>query len=236
MTMSARAYCAFVIAAGVAILCWSIPRTHFESPSRFAVYILCAALLATFKLRMPGMRATISGGSLVIFASMCQMTFGETVLIAAVSALSQCLWRSRTDPRWVQVTFSVATLIVSSAVTRYLCEAVAALTGLGGGTGVMFLEAAMFYVVNTSLIAAVLAVTELRPPLDIWRRLYMGTFPHYLALALVGGALSRALDGANWAVLLAAMPLAYAVNYQRLRAQSVLSAGSFPECDRFNSE
>ncbi|HVW86196.1 MAG TPA: hypothetical protein VHB50_16025, partial [Bryobacteraceae bacterium] len=145
-----------------------------------------------------------------------QLTLPETVLIAMSAALGQCLWNYLRRPLPVQVAFSVAALMISAAVT-FACQAkLAVLLGIPSLAALVFCSSAIYFLVNTALIAGALAATEFRPPLRIWKQLYLWTLPHYIVGAVVGGTLADASARASWFLVLAAMPAAYYINHNRL--------------------
>ena len=219
MSWIAKACCSVVISAGAAVFLQVM--LHLQSQStdgvRLIVCLLSARILATLKLHVPGMKATVSGGCVVIFTGVAGLTIAETVLIGVAAGIGQCFWRTRSGPNPVQVVFSIATLVVSSAVTWESYHWLAGVPGLSSPSGLILSAAAIYYLTNTAIIAGVLAVTEMRPPMQNWKQLYLWTFPHYVFFAILGGFINDAAPNVNWLLCLVAMPLLGFMNHARIR-------------------
>ena len=69
------------------------------------------------KVRLPGITGTISANFVVILIAVAMFTFGETVVLACMACLVQCLSRPKSRPRIVQLSFNVAVLALSSGAS-----------------------------------------------------------------------------------------------------------------------
>ncbi len=216
MSWTAKLYCAVVIVGGGAVLFDTLRHLNTGDAVRLAVYILCAAVLATTRLRVPGLTATVSGACIVIFTGVAGLTLGETVLIGIATGIAQCLWKPQHPPRAVQVVFSIATLIISSAITYRCYHLLSGIHPFHMPTILIVSEAGIYFATNTALIAGVLAVTEVRPPIQVWRQLYLWTLPHYIIFAMIGAFINDASAGMNWIICLAAMPAILYLNHARV--------------------
>ena len=224
MSWHARIYCGIVITAGVAVLAHALSHLQTTDRVRMAVYLLSAAVLATMKLRVPGLKATVSGACVVIFTGVAGLSISETVLIGVATGIGQCLWRPLYTPRPVQVVFSIATLVISSAVTFRCYHWLGGNAGIHSTSVLIFCEAGNYFLTNTALIAGVLAVTEIRPPMQIWTQLYLWTFPHYVIFSVLGSLINDASPNVNWLFCLAAMPVILMLNHKRMsRVQATAS-------------
>jgi len=220
MSRVARLYCTVVIGIAATILLYTLLHLQPTDRVRLVVYILAAAVLATIKLRIPGLTATVSGACIVIFTGVAGLSIGETVLIGFAAGVAQCLWSPTHTPRPVQVIFSLATLVISSAVTYSCYHLLASATPARSPSVLILGEAAIYFLTNTALIAGVLAVTEIRPPLHIWAQLYLWTLPHYAIFAILGAFINDTTPNANWLLWLCAMPVVFYINHARMvRAQ-----------------
>src|SRR4029077_11951078 len=115
MPRTAKAYIALVLASGTVILFLAARWWSSASLAQFAA-LLCFTLLAsTLKVRIPGMTSTISPNFAFLLVGMAFLSFSQVMAVAAGAALVQSFWRPKSRPRMVQVVFSVATLVLSSA-------------------------------------------------------------------------------------------------------------------------
>src|SRR5215471_4087488 len=116
MSKRAQWFVGSTIAAGVCLLAYSvgIEVTSAHSATYFT-YLFLALLASTLKIHLPGISGTISVNFLLILMAVATSSFSETVFLAAAACIVQCLWRSRSRPRLVQVAFNVSALEISSA-------------------------------------------------------------------------------------------------------------------------
>lgn len=206
LSKATRLYCTIVIASGVAIMVAAAYGGHSFAMARLMIYILIAANVTTIKMKIPGLTATVSGGSLLIFAGLTDLTSAETVVVAVVVGLVQCLWKPKQKPSVLQVVFSICTLVISVMFAwnfgRWLTDWIAP----GNTLALLACSTALYFGANTMLLAGVLALTEMKPVGKVWNQLYLWTFPHYMLSASLGGLFGYVSRGANWRVMFLFLP------------------------------
>src|SRR5215467_7756078 len=114
MPRVAKAYIALVVASGTTVLLFAAGSWSSANLRQFVIYLGLAALASTFKIRIPGMECTMSPNFVFLLLGMATCTFSELVAISLTAALVQSLWASAKSPRFVQVAFSGAALVLSS--------------------------------------------------------------------------------------------------------------------------
>src|SRR5438309_12074054 len=115
MSKKTRIYIGMTIALGIALVvtCLASEGATRHS-SEYLVYCLLACVSSVMKVRLPGITGTISANFIVILIAVALFTFGETVVLASMACVIQCLWRPKSRPRIVQLSFNVAVLALSS--------------------------------------------------------------------------------------------------------------------------
>lgn len=220
MPKAAKTYIALVIVFGAAVLlfaAWSWPSV---GPRQFAIYLGLAALASTLKVRIPGLEGTMSPNFVFLLLGMAACRFSEVVVISLAAALVQSLWAAAKRPRLVQVAFSGATLILSSAVAYKLSHLL--LTGNGGESSVPFvlLAGSLYFPLNSALVSIVVGLVDGQPLRQVTQRCYEWVFRHFMGGIIFAGLISGAYSpSAAWRgalVLLPAMVLAFF--YYRHRA------------------
>jgi signal transduction histidine kinase/CheY-like chemotaxis protein len=73
------------------------------------------------------------------------------------------------------------------------------------------LVAVAYFLVNTWIVALVIALTEQKNALKIWTECYFWSFPYYLAGASVVAAVAYLRQAAGWQTAVVALPVIYAV-------------------------
>ena len=93
---------------------------------------VCALAMmgSTMKIRLPGLKTSISTNFVFILIGIALLSFGETVLIGLGGALVQSLWRPLQRPKPVQIFFNSTCLTVCTAAAFWASHSVPAMLGL----------------------------------------------------------------------------------------------------------
>jgi hypothetical protein len=109
----------------------------------------------------------------------------------------------------IQISFNVATLVVSAGVAD---QGAHALAGPAHNLVVLLTLAACFYFTsNTLLVSGVLALVENKPLMQVWKQCYLYAFPYYLAGAVIAGLIVVCGQTMGWATPLLILPAMYMV-------------------------
>ena len=201
MTLTARLYIATISCAGSAVLVWNVLRFHPDDAIRFACYLFLAIMASGLKVRLPAITGTMSVNFFFILLGIVELSPSETVLIGCTSVAVQCIWRTRTRAKAIQVLFNISAnaLAVAAAELVYLRG-----QELGIGTNLpvlVMITASVYFVVNTLSIAGVKAQAESLDTLGILARSVEDV--RLLAAALVGGPAASAAPARGGAPRLA---------------------------------
>jgi hypothetical protein len=152
-----------------------------------------ACIAATFNLKLPKLTGTLSPAFVFVLVAVATCGWAETVAIAALSGIVQCLWRPKRKPTFLQVAFNAAAMAVAGGVSHGM----AAMLLLAGGPEVLVvvLGAAgiTLLVCNTLLLATILCLIQEAPFMTVWRSVHLWAVPYYLA----GGVLANIWARAN---------------------------------------
>src|SRR3954451_23720760 len=111
MTKRAQLFIAATILSGCLLLTSSLWEERLFAPSSaYLAYCLLALIASGLKVKLPGITGTISVNFVFVLIGVAVFSFSQTVLLAAMACLVQCVWKSRRKPRLVQVSFNMATL------------------------------------------------------------------------------------------------------------------------------
>jgi hypothetical protein len=140
-----------------------------------------------------------------VLVAVGQLNLLETLLLGGSATLVQCLWRTRTRPKVIQVLFNVATMLISSAAAWETGHAVSA----ASYTALALAPAAMVYfALNSGMVSLVLALISAKPLLEVWKQAHLWTFPYYLVGAVIASMVCAWSVTAGWrAPLLLLLPL-----------------------------
>src|SRR5215469_8411503 len=160
MPVRARVYIALILASGILGLAAQIAHFSSAHPLQFWCYFLVTILTSGLKIRLPMVLATLSVNFLFILVGIVQFSLPEAILLGVAGTIVQCLWRPRSRPRAIRIAFS--TCSVSMAVIAVHTVFHGPLNAMLGELHPLLLglAACVYFIVNTVLVAGVIALTE----------------------------------------------------------------------------
>ena len=206
MPFRARLYIGSVITAGACILAEGIWNWRTEDIARFVSFCLVTMIASGLKVILPGVKSTISMNFLFVLIGVSQLAHAETLIMGCLGMLVQCVFFSKLKPNKLQVLFSLSSMAISinAAWVAYHLK----IANLGSSIMLLF-AAAIFFLINTFSVASVLALTEDKPILPVWRESYFWSFPNYLVGAGVAGVIVQSNLRFGWQVSLLLLPVIY---------------------------
>jgi hypothetical protein len=218
MPSLAKAYIATISVLASAALAAAAYRWNPEHLSQFVVFFALAMLASGMKIRLPGLKTTISINFVFILMGIVMFSFGETVLIGLGGALVQSLWRTQERPKAVQILFNGACLTVCTAAAFWAAHTLPGFVGSSSMVAMMAVGACVYTVLNTGLVSLIICLAEGQSLRHIWLQCYEWTFPYFVVGAAVAGMSSTAGHGTNFGVTLLVAPVMYLVYvYYRMR-------------------
>ena len=211
MATKAKLYIAIMAALAATVLVVAAAQWNPENLGHFVLFFALAMVASAMKIRLPGLKTSISLNFVFILIGLALFSFGETLLIGLGGALVQSLWRPLQQPKPVQIIFNGACLTVCTATAFWVSHSVLAMLRLNSAAAMMVLGACVYMVLNTGLVSLVISLAEGRSLRELWSSCYEWTFPYFLVGAAVAGLASAAGHGANWGVTLLVVPTMYFV-------------------------
>ncbi len=209
LSWSATSFIFLQVFLGAPLLAYAIVHWRSESNVRFACFFLVALTASLLKVRLPGIEATMSVNFVFILVGILDLSYPETLVIGCFGGLAQSLWHANTRPRFIQILFNSANLAISiTAADRVFHSSFAYLHGLRWP---LLLAAASttYFVLNTMSVSGIVAITERRNPVRVWKECYLWSFPYYLLGALVASGVSIINRNQGWQVGILVLPILY---------------------------
>ncbi len=209
LNWQSRLYIAFISLSGLACLLaarWDM--THFW---QFVCYLVICILASGMKVNLPGILGTMSVNFLFILIGILDMSAGQTLIMGCLGALVQCVWKPKSRLRPVQTVFSVANMAIAvfASYSLYHTQFVQHL-GVANPVG-LILASLTYFVLNTTGVAAIVALTGHKSLLDTWRTCYFWSFPFYLLGASVAWVFSTLTKGGLSQSILLLLPVIYVI-------------------------
>jgi diguanylate cyclase (GGDEF)-like protein/putative nucleotidyltransferase with HDIG domain len=211
MPLRARIYIALILSAGTLGLANQLAHFRSSHPVQFWCYFLVTILTSGLKIRLPMVFATLSVNFLFILVGIVQFSLPEAIVLGVAGTIVQCLWRPRSRPKPVRIAFSACSigLAVMAAHTVFHGPLKAMLTELH--PVLLGLAACTYFVVNTGLVAGVIALTERKSIYKTWYQTYFWILPYHLVAASVGWLIVVLTRQDSWTAALVLFPLVYFV-------------------------
>jgi diguanylate cyclase (GGDEF)-like protein/putative nucleotidyltransferase with HDIG domain len=211
MPIRARLYIAVILAAG--IIGTATQVAHFSSahPLQFWCYFLVTILTSGLKIRLPMVFATLSVNFLFILVGIVQFSMPEAIVLGVAGTIVQCLWRPRSRPRAIRIAFSTCSIALAVMAAHTVFHG--ALNPVLGDLHpvLLGLAACTYFVVNTFLVAGVIALTERKSIYRTWYQTYFWILPYHLAAASVAWLIVVLTRQNSWTSALVLFPLVYFV-------------------------
>jgi len=206
----ARVFVAGTIALAGAVLVTHVPTTLPNVPL-FVALVLASSLASVMKVRLPlgAGSSNLSVSYTVDFAALLLLGPNPTMVVAALSALTQSTFRTaRRNPHY-RVLFSIAALILTVQAAGWIFLL------LGGRVGVfdtdlikpLVAAALVYYLLNTVTMAGAVGLSTGQSVWRVWQSNFLWTAPSYFVGAGAAAAAVAAWDaGWGWLIPLTAAP------------------------------
>jgi len=213
MPTKAKLYISWIAAAGLIVLVAGLSRWQSTGLRRLLAFLFLAMLLSTQKIRLPGMKGTMSLSFPFILVGIADFGFGETLLLGCTAAFVQTLWHAKTPPKPEQIVFNMATLVLSAGCADWLSHATLRLVHLNSLVLLLASASLIYLLLNTGLVAGVISLTEEKPFQKEWLHCFYWAFPYFLVSAVAAGLVSTLSHSASWVAGLLVLPLIYLCHF-----------------------
>ena len=200
-----------IIVTGLSLLLADLLQLKIADLYRFGSFALLASAAAGFKISLPGMSGTLSANFLFILYGLVEFSAPETMLLGCFLTLMQCVWHHGRRTPMMKTAFNVGiTALAISATQLALHVSLTRLPGLEKSIQLM-IAACAFFVVHNVPVALVIAMSERKAFLKVWKECYLWAFPYYLLGAAMAGLASLASRYVGWQTAVLIVPLVYLI-------------------------
>jgi diguanylate cyclase (GGDEF)-like protein/putative nucleotidyltransferase with HDIG domain len=209
MPLRAKSYIALIIALGCFGLGHQLLRFASTEPAHFWLYFLVAVLTSGLKVRLPMVFVTLSVSFLVIMVGIVQFSLPEAMLLGVIGTLIQCLWRPQVRPRPIQIAFSTSANCLAVMAGHLMFHGAFGSLMAQQNPLRLGLAALVYFMVNTGLIAGVIALTEGKSIYRTWNDTYFWVLTYHMAAASVAWFIIILSSQDIWAATVVLFPLVY---------------------------
>ncbi len=201
-----------IVTAGAGAMYWAC-----SDYPRFFAFLVFAVFASALKVRVPGMTTTMSVYVPLVLLAIVELSFSEAVIISALCAITQCVWKARRRPHPVQLLFNACGTIVATG----LAYGVYASSGLAvsphGKILALIFASCAFFVANSLPVAIIIALTEEKQVTGVCGNIFVWMFPYYVLSAGVAVTTITATQYVAWQAPFVILPVMYlvSVSYRR---------------------
>ena len=211
----AQLYVTLILVCGVTVVTAWLPR-EYPQPFVFLAVLATACMTAAWKVNLP--IPLISGSTLsVSYAAkmMALLLLGprEAVLIAVAAAFTQCTYKAKRSYPMYRTVFSMSAEALTMAGTSVtyawlggpMGPSASSITALAQPvTGAI----AIYFLFNTGLVAAAIALSTNRPITKVWRDDFLWSGVTFMVAGSAGAAAAIVISRGNfWIAMLMIAPL-----------------------------
>jgi hypothetical protein len=204
MARTVKAYLACTVALGLVVFAVAVSGWTCANPMRLLIYLSLAVWAGTLKVRLPGITGTFSLNFLFVLIGIAELTFGETVLMATVSMIVQCIWRPKVTPKLEQVVFNANAVAIGVGVAFLAAHFTPAPPPVQ-----LVAAAAVYFVANTAIVSGILGLVEQRSFTDVWSRWLRWSLSYYVVGVGVVAAIVLCNHRFGWPYALLFLPVMY---------------------------
>lgn len=223
LSRTSQFYIDLVISAGATLLIYALSHWQCQDLIRFMVFLAIALVAATFKVRLPGLTSTMSFSFVLILVAIAELTFAETIGLAAMATVVQIIWRPLRSPSTLEVAFNAACTLISVSIAFMVWRALMP-TPMSSMPSLLITGTIVLYSSNILIVAAVMCLAERKPLWDVFQQYYFWSFPYYAVGASVSGLMIATSRSAGWHLALTIFPV-LALVYVSYRLHTVRSIG-----------
>ncbi|HUJ24019.1 MAG TPA: HD domain-containing phosphohydrolase [Bryobacteraceae bacterium] len=209
MPAKAKTYIVMVCGAGALVSVFALSQWSPHHVTRALCFLIVAAIASALKVTLPTITGTMSVNFLFILMGVVELDFPSTLIIGCTGSLIQCLWKSKTRPKFFQVAFNTGVMAISVAAAYYIYHANFSTLPSDTNPVRLGITACVFFLMNTIPVAAAIAITEEKSLTRIWYDCYFWCFPYYLGGASIAWILAVLSRQTNWHASLVLIPVIY---------------------------
>jgi hypothetical protein len=207
LPVAAKMYVFGVIAAGLVLFGWAGFEWFSADVLRFAGFLALVVVASMFKVRLPGLRGTISVNFVVMLVAIAQLSLSEAIFLSAVAGIVQSVWKAKKTPTLIRTMFNAACLALSTAAAFVICQGALAAWTSESLVGLLVAATLVLYTANTFMVATVLCLVEHKPLRTMLQGCYFWSCPYHLVGAAAAGLMIETCRVAGWQPSLLVLPV-----------------------------
>jgi len=209
MNRNARILFTAVIVTGTLSFLVSIFPFVSENPPRYAAFLTAAVLMSAMRLALPTVTGTLSINFVFVLIGIIALSKAETMVLATLVTLIQCLWKPPQKLTATQVAFNVANMAMSVLAAFTVYHSWKFPDSSIEMPLRLLLSTSVYYILSSFPVALAISFTEHKSIAASWRESNTWTLPYYLVGAIAAAAFTFLKTTAGWQILLLVIPFLF---------------------------
>jgi diguanylate cyclase (GGDEF)-like protein/putative nucleotidyltransferase with HDIG domain len=191
---------------------------------QLAVYLLFSIVSSAWKVKMPGMKSTMSVAFLFALITLFELGISEALIVTCAATIIQVIWQAKTNIKLLRTCFNVATVAISVIVAHAVMSSSVFRTGRLEWTEQLFAGAITYFLVNSGLVALAISLAERKPVLAVWRECHFLSATYYLLGAAASVVFHLIAINYGWHLALGSVVVMFVAHYTYQLYMARLSA------------
>ncbi len=198
-----------VLVMGAIALVTTAAQLSIADPIKFACYLGLALIAAVLKVTLPGITGTLTVNYVFVLIGLADLTLPECLIAATLGTVVQCVAHAKARPSAVQVLFNVANIAVAVVVCGQVFSSPYLIShGIGLLMRLTF-ASITYFLLHTFAVASIIALTEAKSLLRVWRECYLWVFPFFFLGAAFASGFHHLTERFGWQNAMLALPGIY---------------------------
>ena len=198
-----------ILAVGGGEAVATLSRLSISDPVKFACYCAIALGAALLKVRLPGIFGTLSVNYVFVLIGLSDLSLPECMIAGMLAAIVQCVAHAAHRPRAIQVLFNVANVAIAIGACGMTFDSGYLHAHAVGLLLRLTLSAIVYFLLNTLAVSGIIALTESKSIVQVWRECYLWVFPFFCIGAGFAWAFHRLAASFGWQAALLSLPGIY---------------------------
>ena len=207
-----RLYIAMVACASLLCTFLTLQTCPPHFTWRLLLYICLGVAGGAMKVPYPGGAGTFSVNTVAIMLGLLELDVPSTLILAVIAAGATTNWQANSRSTLIRrLVFNTTSVAIATAAAGWALDA-PWLQSLPATEFLRLVVAGLtFFVVNTSLLAKIIALTKGDGFFKVWKSFSNWTLIYYLIGAALAELMHIATEHLGWSFTLALLPLLYGV-------------------------
>jgi hypothetical protein len=202
-----------VTVAAVATAAYAGFASYSLHPYLALSVLALAAITSRMKVKLPGVNGNMSVNLPFLLTAVVNLSAVEAIVVTCVSTAVQCWPRKNAKFNAQQMTFNLSMMTLAACLASLVFHAQwLAAASWANSTLALVLATVTLFLGQTVPVAGIVAVSETKATVEVWRKLAQLSFPYYVVSAGLTSMVQTVSSHLGWELALAVFPVMYGIH------------------------